>query len=289
MILLLKAILGVLTSIFSFVYFRDLHHSKEEIITGQLPSRIGVGMVTNFLDTLGIGSFAQQTALFKFFRMVDDRTIPGTMNVGNTIPTVVQAFIFMTVVDIDKITLLSVAMSASLGALLGAGVVARLRRRNIQLGMGIGLLLVGLVILSGLLNLLPLGGEATGLSGWKLLLIVVMSFIFGSLQTIGVGFYAPCMAMVYSLGMHPLTAFPLMMTSTALLMLSGSTRFIYKKAYDLQTAIALTLGGIAGVFLAAYVVRSLPLEALKWIVCMVVFYTSLWMFRSAGISSSSLA
>jgi len=286
MILLLKTLLGLMSGIFSFYYFRDVIRNKEPISEKGLTARLGVGLFTNFLDTLGIGSFAQQTALFKFFKLVDDRLIPGTMNVGNTIPTVAQAFIFMTAVDIDSVTLISVAAAASFGALLGAGVVARLQRRKIQLGMGIGLLLVGLVILSGLLNFLPLGGEAIGLSGWKLVIIVVMSFIFGALQTIGVGFYAPCMAMVYALGMHPLTAFPLMMTSTALLMLTGSSRFIKENAYDRKTAIALTIAGTAGVFLAAYAIKSLPLVVLKWIVCVVVFYTSAWMFRSAQVKNN---
>jgi uncharacterized membrane protein YfcA len=286
MILLLKTLLGLMSGIFSFYYFRDVIRNKEPISDKGLTARLGVGLFTNFLDTLGIGSFAQQTALFKFFKLVDDRLIPGTMNVGNTIPTVAQAFIFMTAVDIDSVTLISVAAAASFGALLGAGVVARLQRRKIQLGMGIGLLLVGLVILSGLLNFLPLGGEAIGLSGWKLVIIVVMSFIFGALQTIGVGFYAPCMAMVYALGMHPLTAFPLMMTSTALLMLTGSSRFIKENAYDRKTAIALTIAGTAGVFLAAYAIKSLPLVVLKWIVCVVVFYTSAWMFRSAQVKNN---
>ena len=286
MILLLKTLLGLMSGFFSFYYFRDVIRNRETISVKGLTARLGVGLFTNFLDTLGIGSFAQQTALFKFFKLVDDRLIPGTMNVGNTIPTVAQAFIFMTAVDIDSVTLISVAAAASFGALLGAGVVARLQRRKIQLGMGIGLLLVGLVILSGLLNFLPLGGEAIGLSGWKLVIIVVMSFIFGALQTIGVGFYAPCMAMVFALGMHPLTAFPLMMTSTALLMLAGSSRFIKENAYDRKTAIALTIAGTAGVFLAAYVVKSLPLVVLKWIVCVVVFYTSAWMFRSAQVKNN---
>lgn len=214
MILLLKSILGLLTSLFSYRYFQDLRKNREKISASELTPRMGIGLVTNFLDTLGIGSFAQQTALFKFFRLVDDRLIPGTMNVGNTFPTVVQAFIFMTVVEIDKLTLFAVAAAASLGALLGAGIVSKLPRQKIRVGMGIGLLLVGLIILSGQLEMLPLGGEAVGLRGWKLFLIVGASFIFGALQTIGVGFYAPCMAMVYALGMHPITAFPVMMTST---------------------------------------------------------------------------
>jgi len=280
MILLLKALLGLMTSLFGFFYLKDIHGNLKLFSGKKYPGLLGIGLVTNFLDTLGIGSFAQQTALFKFFKLVDDRLIPGTMNVGNTIPTVAQAFIFMTIVDIDATTMFSVAAAASSGAILGAGVVARMERRRIQMGMGFGLLLVAVVILSGLLDLLPVGGEAIGLSGWKLLFMVIMSFIFGALQTIGIGFYAPCMALVFALGMNPLTAFPLMMTSTALLMLSGSSRFIKENAYDRKTAIALTIAGTAGVFLAAFIIKSLPLVVLKWIVCMVVFYTSILMFRS---------
>lgn len=281
MILLLKTILGILSGLFSFSFFRNIIQHRDEIEPKLMPSRLGVGFLTNFLDTLGIGSFAQQTAFFKFFKLVDDKLIPGTMNVGNTLPTVTQAFIFMTVVEIDKVTLGSIAAAASLGSVLGAGVVSRLSRRKIQMGMGYGLLLVGTIIMLGQFGLLPLGGESIGLSGWKLILITVMSFVFGALQTIGVGFYAPCMAMVYGLGMHPLTAFPVMMTSTAMLMVAGSSRFIQEKSYDRLTSVALTIGGVLGVILAAYVVKSLPLGVLKWIVCTVVFYTSVTMLSSA--------
>ncbi|WP_332914141.1 TSUP family transporter [Algoriphagus boritolerans] len=112
--------------------------------------------------------------------------------------------------------------------------------------------------------------------------ILVMSFIFGALQTIGVGFYAPCMAMVYALGMHPLTAFPIMMTATAMLMAAGGARFVKQNAYDRKVSFSLTIAGVIGVFLAAYVVKSLPLLILRWVVLGVVLYTSGWMFRSAS-------
>jgi len=279
--ILLQSILGLLTSFFSFVYIKDVYSNRESLANKRYPERLGIGILTNFLDTLGIGSFAQQTVLLKFFKLFDDKLIPGTMNVGNTIPTVTQAFIFMSVVETDKVTLFSIAVAASLGSVLGAGIVSRLPRQKVQAGMGYGLLLVGIIILSGLLGFLPLGGEAIGLSGWKLILITVMSFVFGALQTIGVGFYAPCMAMVHGLGMHPLTAFPVMMTSTAMLMVAGSSRFIQAKSYDRPTAVSLTVAGVLGVFLAAYVVKSLPLDILKWIVAVVVFYTSASMLRSA--------
>jgi uncharacterized membrane protein YfcA len=281
MAIILKTVLGLMTTGFGYFYLTDIVRNKNLFSAKSWPGLLGTGFITNFFDTLGIGSFAQQTAIFKFFRLVDDRIIPGTMNAGNTIPTVTQAFIFMTAVKVEPLTLVTMSLAAPLGAVLGAGVVARMSRPGIQLGMGIGLLVVALIILAGLLGVMPLGGEAIGLTGWKLVLVIVMSFVFGALQTIGIGFYAPCMAMVYALGMHPLTAFPIMMTATAMLMAAGSARFVTENAYDRKAAIALTIAGVIGVFLAAFVVKSLPLTILKWVVCAVVLYTSIWMFLSA--------
>ncbi len=282
MVIFLKVILGVMTGLFGTYYLKDALTNRTSFPGKPWSGLLGTGFITNFLDTLGIGSFAQQTAIFKIFKLVDDRLIPGTMNVGNTFATVTQAFIFMKVVPVDPVTLVSLSVAAPLGAVLGAGIVVKMSRRKIRLGMGIGLMVVSLFILSGLLNLLPLGGNALGLSGWKLATVIVFSFLFGALQTIGVGFYAPCMAMVYTFGMDPKTAFPIMMTATAMLMVAGSSRFIKEHVYDAKVALALTISGVLGVFLAAYVVKELPVELIKWLVCIVVFYTSITMFVSAG-------
>ncbi len=280
--IILKTILGLMTGFFGFYYIADVIKNKNQFSGKPWSALLGTGFFTNFFDTLGIGSFAPQTAIFKFFKLVDDRLIPGTLNVGNTIPTVVQAFIFMTGGKVDQLTLMSMSTAAPLGALLGAGIVSKMSRTKVQLGLGFGLMAVAIIIIAGFLKLMPVGGEAIGLTGWKLALIVVMSFIFGALQTIGVGFYAPCMAMVYTLGLHPQTAFPIMMTATAMLMVTGGGRFVKENAYDRKTAISLTIAGVAGVFLAAFVIKSLPLIVLKWVVCVVVIYTSVWMFISAA-------
>ncbi|SEG42593.1 sulfite exporter TauE/SafE family protein [Algoriphagus boritolerans] len=282
MSIILKLILGVITGIFGYYYITDVFRNRKTFSGKPWSGLLGTGFITNFFDTLGIGSFAQQTAIFKFFKLVDDRLIPGTMNVGNTIPVVIQAFIFMTVVEVDTLTLVSMSIVAPLGALLGADIVSKMSRSRIQIGLGFGLLAVGLIMIAGFFNLMPTGGEAIGLTGWKLAVILVMSFIFGALQTIGVGFYAPCMAMVYALGMHPLTAFPIMMTATAMLMAAGGARFVKQNAYDRKVSFSLTIAGVIGVFLAAYVVKSLPLLILRWVVLGVVLYTSGWMFRSAS-------
>jgi len=281
MVVILKSVLGLMTTLFGVYYLSDVFKNRRTFSEAPWAGLLGTGFLTNLLDTLGIGSFAQQTAIFKFFKLVDDRIIPGTMNVGNTIPTVTEALIFMTVVKVEPLTLAAMSIAAPAGSVLGAGVVAKMPRRKIQLGMGFGLLAVASIMLAGLLQWIPPGGEAIGLTGWKLIVAVVMSFVFGALQTIGVGFYAPCMAMVYALGMHPRVAFPIMMTATAMLMAAGSARFVKEGAVDRKAALALTLAGVLGVFVAAYIVKSLPLMVLKWVVMGVVLYTSMWMFLSA--------
>jgi uncharacterized membrane protein YfcA len=281
MIIVLKTVLSLMTAAFGVYFLSDAIGNRKSFSDKPWAAFGVTGFVTNFLDTLGIGSFAQQTAVFKLFRLVDDRLIPGTMNVGNTFVTVTEALIFMSAVPVEPLTLVSMSLAAPAGSVLGAGVVARMPRRRIQLGMGFGLGIVAFMMLGGLLGWFPMGGEAIGLAGWKLAVAVVLSFVFGSLQTIGVGFYAPCMAIVYALGMHPRTAFPIMMTACAMLMAAGSARFVKEQAYDRKAALGLVGAGILGVFLAAWVVRSLPLTVIKWVVLVAVLYTSVWMFVSA--------
>jgi uncharacterized membrane protein YfcA len=101
---------------------------------------LGTGFVTNFFDTLGIGSFAPTTAIFKFFKLVEDRLIPGTLNVGHTLPTITQAFIYTAIIEVDVTTLILMILAAVTGAWLGAGIVASWPKRNIQIGMGLALI-----------------------------------------------------------------------------------------------------------------------------------------------------
>ncbi len=281
MIIILKSVLGVFAAVYAAFFATDYLKNRDKLSKAPWPALAGTGFITNFLDTLGIGSFAQQTAIFKFFKLVDDRIIPGTLNVANTIPTLAEAFIFMTIVQVAPLTLASMAIAAPIGAALGAGVVARWSRRKVQLGLGLALLVIALAMLAGLLHWFPAGGEAIGLTGWKLILATVVSFCLGALHTIGVGFFAPCMALVYSLGMSPRVAFPIMMTSTAMLISAASIRFITVKAHDRKASLFITIFGVVGVLIAAYIVKSLPLTVLKWLVLAVILYTSAVMLASS--------
>ena len=100
-------------------------------------------------------------------------------------------------------------------------------------------------------------------------------------MTLGIGLYAPCMILVALLGMNPIAAFPIMMGSCAFLMPVGAARFIRKESYSLAPAIGLALGGLPAVFLAAFIVKSLPMTTLRWLVVAVVTYTAAAMLTSA--------
>ena len=240
-----------------------------------------IGFVTNFFDTLGIGSFAPTTAIFKLRNLVRDEQIPGTLNVGHTLPTVAEAFIFIAIVAVDPLTLFSMIAASSLGAWLGAGIVARWPRRTVQIGMGIALGVAAALMLHSQLSPDPAGGIDIGVTGVKLGIAVGVSIVLGALMTLGIGLFAPCMILVTLLGMNPKAAFPIMMGSCAFLMPVGSVRFIRERSYNLKSALGLAIGGVPGVLIAAYIVKELSLRTVKWLVIVVVIYTAIMMLRSA--------
>ena len=171
--------------------------------------------------------------------------------------------------------------AAVAGGYLGAGIVSKLPRRTIQIGMGVALLIAAALFVMKIVGVLPPGGNALGLSGGVLVFAVVVNFLLGALMQLGIGLYAPCLMLVSLLGMNPIAAFPIMMASCACLMPVGSLKFIREHKYDKRTAIGLALGGIPGVLLAAFVVKSLPLQWLYWLVVIVVLYAAILMLRSA--------
>jgi uncharacterized membrane protein YfcA len=248
-----------------------------------------VGFITNFFDTLGIGSFAPTTAYFKLRARMPDEQIPGTLNTGQALPTMAQALIFIATVSVDLTTLTSMIAAAVLGAWLGVGLVARLSRRAIQVGMGASLMCAAILYLASNLHWMPGGGEALGLSGTRLIIAVSVNFLLGALMMLGVGLYAPCLILVSLLGMSPLAAFPIMMGSCGLLMPVGGARFVRSGRYNLGAALGLALGGIPGVLVAAYVVKSLPVVWLRWLVLGVVVYAALQMLRSARAEGARAA
>ena len=286
----IRVVWAILMAFYYDVFIKDYKQVKTANELDEVSvAKVGiVGFITNFFDTLGIGSFAPTVAFNKFLKMgVRDKDLPGLLNVGDTLPVMCEAVIFTTVIDVEPITLVTMLAASAVGSWLGAGIISKLDEIKIQKIMGVALFVTGILMVLGALNLIQGGGEAIGLTGGKLVLGIVGNFILGALMTAGIGIYAPCMALVYFLGLSPAVAFPIMMGSCATLMPVCSVKFIKEGAYPRKASLLLGLFGAIGVFFAAYIVKSLPLDILRWLVIVVIFYTSISMLVSANKGKGS--
>ena len=287
----IRVVWAILMAFYYYVFIKDYKQVKTANELDEVSvAKVGiVGFITNFFDTLGIGSFAPTVAFNKFLKMgVRDKDLPGLLNVGDTLPVMCEAVIFTTVIDVEPITLVTMLAASAVGSWLGAGIISKLDEIKIQKIMGVALFVTGILMVLGALNLIQGGGEAIGLTGGKLVLGIVGNFILGALMTAGIGLYAPCMALVYFLGMSPQVAFPIMMGSCATLMPVGSVKFIKEGAYPRKAALIIALSGAVGVYIAATFVSNLPMNILTWLVIAVIFYTSASMLMAANKASKSV-
>ncbi len=277
--------LGAFTVFYLVTVFRGSRSKKGEGLPGLL--HLLVGFVTNFFDTLGIGSYATTTAMFRAWKLVKDEWIPGTLNIGHTIPTVVQGFIFIGAVVVDPITMILMILASIVGAVWGARYVANWPRRSIQLGMGTALFLGAFLFAGKNLGYISSKGEAIGVAGGMLIVAVLGNVFLGALMTIGVGLYAPCMLLISAIGMNEKAAFPIMMGSCAFLMTGATKPFVSAGSYSYKAALGLALGGIPAALIAGLWVKDLDLVKLRWGVAVVVLYTGVTMLRSAMIESKA--
>jgi uncharacterized membrane protein YfcA len=246
---------------------------------------LALGAVVNFLDTLGIGSFAPTTAWFKFRKMVPDRLIPPTLVVGLTPPAIAESIVFLVLlgVYVDPLLLFCCATATMIGGILGAPLVARARVWVVQLIVAVGLLLAATAYAMTNLHLFPGGGTAAGLPVSLMVVAVAASFGFGVLANFGVGNYAPSLVMLSLMGMDPRLCFPIMAAGGSLMGAGASVRHLAIGQVDLRIVLGLAIGGIPAVLVAAFLVKSMPLEILRWLVFAVVLYTAAVMFRAALI------
>ncbi|MDP8995265.1 MAG: sulfite exporter TauE/SafE family protein [Pseudomonadota bacterium] len=250
-----------------------------------------LGAITNFFDTLGIGSFAPTMAWFKFRRLVADRLIPSTMLVGHTLPTMTQAVIFLVLLGaaVDPVLLVGSVLALLAGGLVGAPLVAAARVHVVQTVVGIALLVAAFFYALSNLGLMPGGGTASTLPPVLLVAAIAGSFGLGILLNFGIGNYAPTLAMLSLMGMDPRLCFPIMAAGAGLTMAGASVRHIRLGAIDLRIVLSMALGGIPAVLIAAFIVKEMPIEWLRWLVCVVVVYAAAVMLRAAALARRAAA
>lgn len=264
------SLLFIITLFYFIIWIKDLVTHKMDKVR-VIPLTL-TALVTNFFDALGIGSFAPSLAIISTFRLSDDKTLPGTLNIGLTVPVVIEAFIFIKGIEVDSITLISLIASATLGSILGAMFISSLNEYMINRIVGFALITMALIMILGQLKVFSFGGYDIGLDGIRLAIAIISNFVLGALMTAGVGLYAPCMFMISALGMNPKIAFPIMMGSCAFLMPAASIKFIKNGSYNRGASLIISIFGVIGVLLGSKVVTSLSIEFIKYIVIGVVIY-----------------
>ncbi len=277
---ILLVALGVLGLAFTAVLLTTM---KKRGVFRPNGEAIGLGAVTNFFDTLGIGSFAPTTAWLKFRKLVPDSYIPATLNVGHALPTVVQSAIFLVIlgVHVDPTLLASCIAAAVAGAVVGAPIVVRAHVRVVQGVVGVALLIAASLYAMRNLNLMPEGGLATALPSPEMYIAIGVHFVLGALMTFGIGLYAPSLILLSLLGLDPRLAFPIMSSACAFLMPTTGFTFIKTDRIDLKIILGITLGGIPAVLVAAFIVKEMPMVWLRWGVVVVVLYAATLLLRSA--------
>ena len=280
---ILLIIMGIFAAVFFVVLVRDVLAHKDELDKTKLGYNSIISMMANFLDTLGIGSYAIATSAWKFNKSVRDDLIPGTLNVAFGIPICVEATITMTRIEMDSLTLVLMIAAAIIGSILGAKIISKLDIMKIRVVMGVALIIVAAITLCKINAVGPFGilGTARGLEGGMLVVGVVANFILGILMTAGIGLYAPCMAIVLLLGMSADVAFPVMMGSCAYLCPACGITFIKEGKYNRASTIPMIFTGAIGVLIAGFIVTSLPLTVLTYLVCVVMVICAVMFFHDA--------
>jgi len=280
-IFIFKAIFASMAVVFSALFIKDLR--KSHFMKGRANIVISglIGGIAYFLDTLGIGSFATSTAMLRSFKQIQDKNLPGTLNVTSVLPLLLEAFIFIAIIQVDTVTIVAMVTAACIGAWIVASIIHKVPEQRICFIISIFLFIAATVSILKQLNIVPIDYTgAIGLTGIKLVIAVLASAIIGALGAVGIGSYAPFLALALTLGLSARAMFPIMMSAAALGGGFASIKFIKTGNYDRKASLAMTIVALLGVVIAAYIVKTLPLNILTWIVIGVIYYTSITLFLS---------
>lgn len=279
-LLLVGLILWVLSVMIRYVKRHNIN------LTERFWTGVAIGFVTDLLDTLGIGTFATTTSLFKATKLVDDdRKIPATLTTAHVIPVMVEALCFITIVKVDMVTLVCMAVSAFSGALVGTRVTKSWKTQKVQRILGILLIIAAVIMVYRMLTNpgAGLSEDVRGLRGWSLLIGMIFDFGVGILMTMGLGNYAPELIFFSLMGINPAVALPVMMLNAAVIMVAGAKSFIESNRVHWPGVSGIIVGGVLGVLTAATFLTQLDIESLKILVVFIALYTGVMLLRSSVI------
>lgn len=289
MVKVLLALIVLANGIFAFRFFSDFIKHKADVFkeSGSNALLAVWGFIVFFLSTFGISDFALSTVFYRLRKLIDDTKLPGTLNTQCAIPVAVMALAYISTISVDQTTLILLIISQMVGAYFGPRFVVKMPVKQIRAFMGFGLLSAAFFVLAGKFGILPSGGGAVGLSGWKLILGMALLLVYGALNNLGVGSYAPTMATVYALGLNPAIAFPVMMGACTFSVPLGAMEFVRLDKYGRKITFFCSVFGTLGVLAAVFIVKSLDTAMLQWVVAAVIMIAAIDLIHSVFKSSKA--
>ena len=273
MVVILIALVGAIALAFVGMIIGQLRAGRPGF---PRPEALGVGAITNFFDTLGIGSFAPTLAWLRLRRLTGDRAIPPTMYIGRGLPSIAQSIIFLILLgaQVDPTLLAGCVLALLAGAIAGVHLVGRVPLRAVRFGIGGALLIAACAYIATNLGMMPDPGTARSLPPNLFVMALAAYFVMGILINFGVGHYAPSLVIFSLMGIDTRLAFPIMATAGVVGVSGAAFKQIQNPAVDLRLVTGLAIGGIPAVLVAAFLVREMPLETLRWLVVAVVLYAA---------------
>lgn len=262
----------LLTAMCTIGFFWGLKYQKNSLSLLESSKLFGSGILAFIADTLGVGSFAVNTALAKILGTVQDFEIPALNNGAQVIPGALSALFFITYVDVDILTLYTLVIGACVGGIIGGVVVSRLNKQNICLAMMVCFSMLVILLISRKLNLLAIGGTENALHSWKLIVGFLGMSICGILSSAGVGLFAMVQGVLFLLGMSPMVAFPIMMVAGAMQQPLTTMMFLKQNRIPIKKTLILSVGGCIGVLLVVPIFQHLTVSWLHYLLIGVLIF-----------------
>lgn len=280
---IILALVVIVNGTFLVTFVRDLlAHKGQTMKEAGNPIALAISSFIIFLlSTFGISDFAISSSLYPKTKWVNSEKLPGTLNTQCVLPVAVMALCYISSIQVGLATLIIAIVGQVIGAYVSPRFVVKLPANTIKKFVAAGLFIAAILILANKFNVYPSGGEDTALTGVKLAIFAVLCFVYGALNNIGIGSYALTMATVYALGLNPGVAFPIMMGACTFSVPVGSMQFIKLDGYSRKVTLFTSTFGVLGVLAAVFVVKSLNVSALQWVVVAVILYSAVTMLLSA--------
>lgn len=287
---IILALVVIVNGAFLVAFIRDLvAHKGQTMKEAGNPIAMAISSFAIFLlSTFGISDFAISSSLYPKAKWVSAEKLPGTLNAQCVIPVAVMALCYISSISVGLATLIIAIAGQVIGSYISPRFVVKLPANTIKKFVAAGLVIAAGLILANKFNVYPSGGEATALTGFKLVLFAVLCFVYGALNNIGIGSYALTMATVYALGLNPSVAFPIMMGACTFSVPVGSMQFVKLDGYSRKLTLFASTFGVIGVLIAVFVVKSLNTSILQWVVVVVIIYSAVSMLLSTRKTNISV-